>query len=95
VDAYFRLMHSADPVVRTKAARDFHDWEWALFTAVTNTPQSSRWRDPIFQLARGRIITHYFRHGAWLDEGRLLAQATAWQAFLASWYTDVSMWVAP
>jgi proline iminopeptidase len=75
VDAYFRLMHSADPVVRTKAARDFHDWEWALFTTGANTPQSSRWTDPIFQLARGRIITHYFRHGAWLDEGRLLAQA--------------------
>ncbi|HEU5381745.1 MAG TPA: prolyl aminopeptidase [Ktedonobacteraceae bacterium] len=77
VEAYFRLMHSADPMVRAKAARDFHAWEWALFTMVTNrTPDpGSRWLDPNFQLARGRIITHYFRQGAWLDEGILLAQA--------------------
>jgi proline iminopeptidase len=75
VEAYFRLLHSADPDVRLKAARAFHDWEWALFTTGTPTPQSSRWRDPSFQLARGRIITHYFRHGAWLEEGILLAQA--------------------
>jgi len=77
VEAYFRLMNSAHPDHCAQAARNFHDWEWALFTAVTTpTPTpSSQWMDPIFQLARGRIITHYFRHGAWLDEGILLAQA--------------------
>ncbi len=75
VEAYFRLMHSAYPDVRIKAARDFHDWEWALFSAVANEIPSSRWLDPIFQLARGRIITQYFRHGAWLTEGILLTKA--------------------
>ncbi|HEU5381493.1 MAG TPA: prolyl aminopeptidase [Ktedonobacteraceae bacterium] len=76
VEAYFRLLHSADPEIRAKAARDFHAWEWALFTtAGERAPDpGSRWLDPNFQLARGRIITHYFRHGAWLEEGRLLAQ---------------------
>ena len=75
VEVYFRLMHSAQPDVRIKAARDFHDWEWALFSVVANETPGGRWLDPIFQLARGRIITHYFRHGAWLAEGILLAKA--------------------
>ena len=75
VEAYSQLMNSTHPHVRAKAARDFHDWEWALFTTGTNETPGSRWLNPIFQLGRGRIITHYFRHGAWLDEGILLAQA--------------------
>jgi proline iminopeptidase len=75
VEAYFQLMHSPDLEVRLKATRDFHDWEWALFTVVGNELPSSRWSDERFQLARGRICTHYFRHGVWLEEGILLAQA--------------------
>ena len=75
VEAYFGLMHSTNPDVCAKAARDFHDWEWALFSAVANETLSGRWLDPSFQLARGRIITHYFRHSAWLNEGILLVQA--------------------
>jgi proline iminopeptidase len=26
-------------------------------------------------LSRGRIVTHYFRHAAWLEEGELIAGA--------------------
>lgn len=75
VEAYFRLMHSPHAEVRAKAARDFHDWEWALFSVVGNEAPGGRWLDQRFQLARGRIVTYYFRHAAWLEEGVLLKRA--------------------
>ncbi|MBL8596030.1 MAG: alpha/beta hydrolase, partial [Devosia sp.] len=31
--------------------------------------------DPARLLARSRIVTHVFRHAAWMDEGHLLANA--------------------
>jgi proline iminopeptidase len=36
---------------------------------------SGRWQDPAFQLARARIVTHYFRNAAWLSDGQLLREA--------------------
>ena len=60
VDDYFRLLHNPDPGVRLKAARDFHEWEFALFTVTGDTTPGDRWLDPAFQLAQARIVTHYF-----------------------------------
>jgi proline iminopeptidase len=39
------------------------------------TPATS-WLDPAFQLARARIVTHYFVHRAWLEDGALLRDAS-------------------
>jgi proline iminopeptidase len=75
IEAYYRLMHSPDPEVRRRATRDFHDWEWALFSLADDKIPTERWLDPRFQLARGRIVTHFFRNAAWLEEGILLQQA--------------------
>jgi proline iminopeptidase len=75
LEAYARLLNNPDPEVRTQAARDFHDWEWALFSVITEAKPGGRWLDEDFQLARARIVTHYFRHGAWLEEGQLLKHA--------------------
>ena len=33
---------------------------------------SGRWLEPEFQLARARIITHYFLHNCWLEDGEVL-----------------------
>ena len=38
---------------------------------------SSRWFQPKFQMAFARIVTHYFRHAAWLEEGILLRNAAS------------------
>lgn len=75
LDAYFWRLQQPDPAVRITAARHFHDWEWALFTFVTQEPQTAAWQDPLFQVARARIITHYFRHHAWLDDNQIIRQA--------------------
>lgn len=76
VEDYHRLLHSPNAAVRAQAARAFHEWEWALFTVMEpDATPGDRWLDPRFQLARARMVTHYFRHGAWLEEGLLLREA--------------------
>jgi proline iminopeptidase len=77
VEAYSRLLHDPDPAVRARAAWDWHDWEAASLSADPDFKPSPQWLQPDFQLARARIVTHYFRHQAWLEEGILLRQAAA------------------
>lgn len=77
VAAYNDLMFDADPEVRAKAARDFHDWDNAAVSANQGKGRPSDGVDPARMLSRGRIVTHYFRHAAWLEEGALLAGAGA------------------
>lgn len=75
VEAYFQRLHDPDPAVRLQAAQDFHAWEWALFTTVGNEAPSERWLNPTFQLARARLVTHYFRNQVWLEENFILQHA--------------------
>jgi proline iminopeptidase len=75
VAAYNELMFDADPEVRAKAARDFHDWDNAAVSAVRQEGRPSDGVDPRRMLSRGRIVTHYFRNAGWLEEGELLAGA--------------------
>ena len=73
--AYYRLLHDADPAVRQKAAQDFHDWEFAAVSIDPNATPPATWLDPDYQMARARIVTHYFHHNAWLEDGALLRNA--------------------
>jgi hypothetical protein len=77
VAAYGDLLFDPDPAVRAKAARDFHDWDTAGVSTDPNAERPARWSDPAYVLTRARIVTHYLRHGAWLEEGALLAGAAA------------------
>lgn len=77
VEAYYRLLHAPDPDVRAKAARDWHAWEAALLSVDPDAQPSPRWLDPEFQMARARIVTHFFRHNAWLEDGILLREASS------------------
>lgn len=40
-------------------------WEEAVIVADPRATPSVRWRDPAFRLTFARLVTHYFRHGAW------------------------------
>jgi proline iminopeptidase len=75
VEAYYRLLHDSDPMVREQAAQDWHDWEDASMSVVPNHKPSGLWLQPDFRMARARIITHYFRNRAWLEDGILLREA--------------------
>jgi len=72
--AYARLLNDPDPAVRAKAARDWCDWEIAALPTSSPHPRYER---PEFRLAFARIVTHYWSHGSWLEEGIVLRQAGA------------------
>jgi proline iminopeptidase len=72
-EAYGRLLADADPAVRVKAAQDWCDWEQAI--EPPGEGPNPRYRDPGFRMAFARIVTHYWRHGSWLEEGVLLKEA--------------------
>jgi len=73
VEAYARLLN--DPETREKAARDWCDWEDAVVSTAPNRKPHPRYADPRFRLGFARIVTHYFRNGAWLEEGALIRDA--------------------
>jgi proline iminopeptidase len=66
VDAYSALLHDPDPAVHAKAASDWCAWE------ATHMGPSDRYDDPTFRLCFARLVTHYWRHAAWLEDGQLL-----------------------
>jgi len=76
VGAYARLMEHEDCAVREKATADWCAWEDAVLSGETgggNNPYGDR--PPLARLALVRICSHYFSHGAWLEEGMLLRDA--------------------
>ncbi|WP_376771451.1 prolyl aminopeptidase [Micromonospora polyrhachis] len=76
VAAYARLLGHPDTAVREKATADWCAWEDAVLSGETGgtfNPYGDR--PPAARLAFVRICTHYFSHGAWLQEGVLLREA--------------------
>jgi proline iminopeptidase len=72
VDGYARLLADPDPAVRTKAARDWCDWEESHVNLNPEPRPKPRYADPRFRMCFARLVTHYWRHGAWRAEGDLL-----------------------
>ncbi|MBO0877628.1 MAG: prolyl aminopeptidase [Pseudonocardia sp.] len=76
VAAYARLMAHPDSSVRVAAADAWCAWEDAVISLESNgKPNAYSDRSPDALLAFARICTHYFAHGAWLEEGALLRDA--------------------
>ncbi|WP_083211237.1 prolyl aminopeptidase [Mycolicibacterium porcinum] len=76
VEAYRQLMESPDLATREQAARDWCAWEDAVIAHETlGAPGQYSAKPNIAKLAFVRICTHYFAHGAWLDDGQLLRDA--------------------
>lgn len=75
VEAYARLLEHADPAVRERAAADWCAWEDAVVATTPDAGPNPRYEDPNFRMAFARIVTHYFRYNAWLEDGQLLRDA--------------------
>ncbi|MEV7230008.1 prolyl aminopeptidase [Polymorphospora sp. NPDC051019] len=76
VGAYARLVNHPDAAVREKATVDWLAWEDAAVSNETkgaSNPYGDR--PPAAKLAFVRICSHYFAHGAWLEEGALIRDA--------------------
>ncbi|HLW48095.1 MAG TPA: prolyl aminopeptidase [bacterium] len=77
VEAYHRLLHDHDPAVRRRAAAEWCTWESASLAWPPEPRLSPRFSDPAYAMAFARLVTHYVRHNAWLEDGVLLRGAAA------------------
>jgi proline iminopeptidase len=75
VEAYHRLLHDPDPGVRRRAALEWCLWESATPAWPPTGGLARRFTDPAFAMAFARLVTHYVRHDAWIEDGRLLRDA--------------------
>jgi proline iminopeptidase len=74
--AYARRLNDPDPAVRERAARDWCAWEEAIDVPVRERA-GSQYEEPRFRQAFARLVTHYWSHGSWLEEGAVLRGAGA------------------
>ncbi|MYS38797.1 proline iminopeptidase [Streptomyces sp. KhCrAH-43] len=74
--AYARRTVDPDPEVRARATAEWCAWEDAVLSgeAYAGPPPYSG-RPGRARAALVRICAHYFSHGAWLEEGRLIRDA--------------------
>lgn len=75
VDAYHRLLNDEDPEVRRRAVEAWCLWESATPAWPPTDGLAERFKDPDYALAFARIVTHYVRHDAWLEDEVLLENA--------------------
>lgn len=75
VEACYRLLHDSDPAIRQRAAEAWCTWESATPSWPPATGLAQRFSDPAYALAFARIVTHYVRHNAWLEDRSLLRDA--------------------
>jgi proline iminopeptidase len=75
VDAYYRLLQDPDPAIRRQAAIAWCTWESATPAWPPAHGLSSRFKDPAYAMAYARLVTHYVRHDAWIEDGSLLRDA--------------------
>ena len=72
IEAYYRLLHDADPAVHGPAGVAWTTWESSTITLLQKPEMIQAWSDPAFALAFARIENHYFVHKGWLEEGQLI-----------------------
>jgi proline iminopeptidase len=75
VDAYAMMLFDPDPAVQEHAAREWCAWEDAHISLTPGHSPNPRFEDPEFRLRFARLVTHYWRHYAFLGDEQLLADA--------------------
>lgn len=74
-DAYARMLADPDPAVRERAAREWCRWEDVHVSTHPGHRPDPRYGDPRFRMRFARLVTHYWRHAAFLEDGQLLRNA--------------------
>jgi proline iminopeptidase len=77
VDAYATLLYDHDPATQMAAAREWCAWEDAHVSLAPGWRPNPRFEDPDFRLRFARLVTHYWRNGAFLAEDQLIHNAAA------------------
>jgi proline iminopeptidase len=77
IETYHRLLNDPDRATRERAAEAWCVWESATPDWPPKSGLAARFQDPRYAVCFARIVTHYVRHYAWLEDGALLRGATA------------------
>jgi proline iminopeptidase len=80
VDAYAELLFENDPEVCAAAAAEWCAWEDSHVWPAPGHVRNRRFDDPEFRLRFARLVTHYWRHDAFLEEDQLLLNAPSLRA---------------
>lgn len=75
VDAYAEMLFDPSPAIRDRAAVEWCAWEDAHVSLAPDYQPSPHYRDPEFRLRFARLVTHYWRNAAFLDDDQLLRDA--------------------
>jgi proline iminopeptidase len=75
VEAYYRLLTDPDPAVRERAAKDWCEWEDAHPSLVPGYQPHPRFQEPAFRMTFARLVTHYWSHDCFLEDGIVLREA--------------------
>ncbi|WP_187350555.1 prolyl aminopeptidase [Glycomyces terrestris] len=73
--AYARLLADPDPAVRDRAAREWCRWEDVHVSTAPGHEPDPRFEDPRFRMRFARLVTHYWSHAGFMDDGQLLRDA--------------------
>lgn len=76
VDAYATMLFDPDPAVRKRAAREWCIWEDAHVSLAPNHRPDPRFEDAAFRLCFARLVTHYWKNAAFLDDEQLIRNAS-------------------
>jgi len=76
VDAYADMLTDADPAVCDCAAREWCAWEDAHVSLTPGHRPNPRFEEAEFRLRFARLVTHYWRNHAFLEEDQLLRNAS-------------------
>lgn len=70
---YAALMASDDAQVRMDAAREWCRWEDTHVSLMPGWTPDPRYADPAFAAVFTRLVTHYWSHDCFLEDGALMA----------------------
>jgi proline iminopeptidase len=73
--AYARMLADPDAAVRERAAREWCRWEDVHVSTHPGHRPDPRYQDPAFRMRFARLVTHYWRHAGFLEDGALLRDA--------------------
>ena len=77
VDAYYSLLFDEDQSICAAAAREWCAWEEAHVSLTAGYRRDRRFEDPEFSLRFARIVTHYWKNAAFLEDEQLLRDAAS------------------
>jgi len=73
--SYAAMVFSEDEAVRERAAREWCAWEDTHVSLSPGYRPNARFQDKAFRLLFTRLVTHYWRHAAFLDDDQLIRNA--------------------